>query len=104
MTTFEIVSSILLGLGAAFASTFFARRWSFGVITTLALGAVGGFFGGAIGHELFHGPTWGSMGYHPLDGVAAMVGGVFALVLLRLLIGARNQGPTKPRPDPTSMR
>jgi uncharacterized membrane protein YeaQ/YmgE (transglycosylase-associated protein family) len=103
MTTFEIVSSILLGLGAGFASTFFARQRTFGLIATLALGAVGGFFGAAIGQETVNGPTWGSMGYHPLDGVGAVIGGVFAVVLARVLIGARTQGPTKPRPDPTSI-
>ena len=89
MTTFEILSSMMLGLGAGFAVTVFARRRSIGVTGTLLLGALGGFVAAGLGHEAlarWPWPTWGSLGYHPMDGVLAVIGGILAVSIGRLVL------------------
>ena len=98
LTTVEIVSSVVLGLGVGLFAIFFPDRRSLGVAATLLLGALGGLLGAGVGHAAFaRFPwTWGSLGYHPMDGAGAVVGGVIAIIIGRLILGrSTDRGASK---------
>lgn len=88
MNAFELITVCLAGAVFAVITCAVARWRQIGVWLALVFGAIGGLLGGSAAHGWFRsGPTWGSMEYHPLDLVFALVGAIVIILLVRMVWG-----------------
>jgi hypothetical protein len=97
MNAFEIGTSCIAGAVLGFIVAAFAGWRNMGFLS-LVSGAVGGLIGGSLGHSWFKdAPVWGSMNYHPFDLVFAAVGGLLAVLVVRIFWGGFRP-PHEPTP------
>jgi len=98
MNAFELISVCIAG-GVLGVITCAVAGWrQIGIWLAFVFGAIGGLLGGSAAHGWFpSGPAWGSMKYHPLDLVSALVGAIIIILLVRMV-----WGPNVSRPQPGS--
>jgi uncharacterized membrane protein YeaQ/YmgE (transglycosylase-associated protein family) len=95
MNAFELITVCIAGAVFGVVICVVAGWRQIGVWLALLFGAIGGLLGGSAAHGWFPSvPTWGSMGYHPLDLVFALLGAIVIIFLVRMV-----WGPDVSRPE-----
>ena len=88
MNAFEVITACLAGAVLGVITCAIAGWRQIGGGLAFACGAIGGLIGGNAAQSWFPaGPTWGSMGYHPLGFVLGAVGGIGVVLIVRLVWG-----------------
>jgi hypothetical protein len=88
MSAFRLITVCIAGAVLGVIICTVAGWRQIGVWLALGFGAIGGLLGGSAAHGWFpSGLTWGSLGYHPLDLVFALVGAIVIILLVRMVWG-----------------